>query len=652
MTSCKHIPIALATAFLLGCANKPIGNAPPAAEKPKANVKKSAPKITGPDMRSYDWWRKARFGIFIHWGPSSVLALGAGSWQRKGEKTKDGASIPYTTPGTLPPEIRDGSYFKYYGAYLGSAPGKIYDNLYQVLNPRKFNAEEWVQLFKAAGAKYIVFTTKHHDGFCMFNTKYTNYNIMNTPYAKDILKQLTDACHKAGIKVIFYYSKPDWYDPRYNPKNPKPYEDYMVHQIEELASNYGDVRGFWWDGGNKVKVDGARIAKAIFSHLPHAVYNGRGGMTLPGIKFGTPEQKLGSFSRHSPWESCATMTGEEWFWNGGINVKSTKRCLKLLVSAAVGDGNLLLDFGPTQKGTIPPQVRDVYLGMGRWLAKYGESIYATRGGPYKPGTWGGATCAGNNVYLHIIQEWPKGELHLPALPAKIVKASALTGGSAIVETHDSQLIVKLPRKYHNEYDTVIKLTLDRPAFAIHPLPSENVEFVSLNASASASSQDANWRGWAGSVTLRDFEVNMPKASYFGENVKEKPHRKHGFKPTKEQLKKYPWVKTPRDHIWRFWRAKANDKQPWLELDFGKPKTFNKISIMEKFDRIRAYVIQYEREGKWITLHRGLRLGRMALALPKPVTARKVRIKIIFWASDVENEGPGIRQFDVWLDKNN
>ena len=616
------------------------------------SVKAEEPK--GPTAADYDWWREARFGAFIHWGPSSVLALGAGSWQKGAKPENDEASKWFGTPGKLPREIADGSYFTYYGKQLGPIPPEIYDNLYRRFDPRRFDAKDWAETFKAAGVRYVVFTTKHHDGFCMFDSKLTDYDVMASPYGKDILKELTDALREAGISVLFYYSKPDWSDPRYDPKNPKPYEDYMVGQIRELCSNYGEVKGFWWDGGSVVKVDGRRVAKTILDLQPGAIYNNRGGMNLPGLAFSTPEQRLDAFNRDRPWESCAPMLGEEWFWNGELNVKSLKRCMKLLVSAAVGDGNLLLDFGPTPEGTISPEVKSVYLGMGRWLEKYGESIYGTRGGPYKPGTWGGATCKGNVVYLHVLEEWPKGELLLPALPGRrILKATALTGGHVQVAQDAKGLLVKLPELRHDDCDTVIKLELDGDAFSIDPLPSENVEFVSLNAVATASSHVESWRGYPGSVTLRDFEVKMEKTTYFGEEATTKPRRSAAFKPSEETLRKYPWLKLDRDHIWRFWRAKASERQPWLALDFGEKKTFNKVTILEKLDRIKAYLLQYEKDGKWITFHEGFDVGRMSLALPEPISARKVRIRILLWSGDEAKEaGPGIRHFDFWLDRHN
>jgi alpha-L-fucosidase len=612
-----------------------------------------AAESKGPTMKDYDWWRNARFGVFMHWGPASVLALGGGSWDRACNPQGNNPSTNSTTPGKLPSEIADNSYMEYFSNRKGNVPQKIYDNLYQVFNPVKFNAEKLIANIKNAGAKYIVFTTKHHDGFCMFDSKYTDYDIMNTPYAKDILKQLTDACHKAGIKVIFYYSKPDWYDTRYNPADPKPYEEYMVNQITELCTKYGEVKGFWWDGGNRVNIDGKKVFDAIMNNQPGAIYNGRGGMNLPGIAFATPEQKLGEFNRGWPWESCVTVQGEGWFWNGGKNMLSLDSCIQLLISAIVGDGNLLLDFGPTKLGTMPATVRSNLRGMGEWTRKYGEAIYGTRGGPYKPGTWGGATCKGNNIYLHINQEWPSGVLTLPALPAKVLKATSLSGGTPTFIQKDKKLIIKLDPKYHDSPDTVIKLEIDKNAVDLQPIKSEDALFVSLNASVTASSENANWRGWAGSVALHDFEVNMPKTTYFGEDSgpSEKPEPNHNYKPTKEVLNKYPWIRTKRDHIWRYWVAKSSDQQPWLEIDFGKPKTFNKITMLEKFNRIKVYQLEYLKDGKWIVFSDGTGLGSKSIALEKPITAQKVRLHIFLWGTDDVNSGPGMREFDFWYDTN-
>jgi alpha-L-fucosidase len=599
----------------------------------------------GAEMEDYEWWRAAKFGIFIHWNMSSILDLKAGSWYRdNSNKTKAGNK---TTPGQLPEAIADGSYLEYRGKK--PVPQEIYDNLYQIFNPVRFDAEAWVETFKAAGAKYIVFTAKHHDGFCMFDSKYTDYNIMNTPFGRDVAKELSEACAEAGIKVMWYYSKADWYDPRYDIDNPMPYQEYLINQIHELFGNYKNIQGIWWDGG-EIYVDPIPVREAINQYNPHAISNGRGPKGMPGITFGTPEQKLGNFDKSRPWETCAIMQGEGWFWNGGKNIKSVRTCLRLLIDSAIGDGNLLLDFGPTAEGIIYEPIRKTYLGMGKWLEKYGESIYGTRGGPYMPSHWGGSTYKENTVYLHVTQQWPKGKLVLPALPARIMNVSALTGGEPVCTWNDSAITITLDPEYHQRVDTIIKLELDSAASVIEPIaPAEEPIPCSLNAAASASSTQGEML--PGAVTLQGFEIGMVQDSYFGEEsgpVKKKKYRnppKH--KATREELAEYPWVKHHRGHVWRFWMADPADAQPWIEVDMGEVKQVDRISVSEKYNRIQSYELQYHDGKKWKTCATGGELGIISVELAQPVRARKVRLQINQWTSDLPDEGPAIHAIDVF-----
>ena len=206
-----------------------------------------------------------------------------------------------------------------------------------------------------------------------------------------------------------------------------------------------------------------------------------------GLTFGTPEQKLGEFQMDRPWETTITMTGESWFWNGGINLKSANTCLRLLIDCAGGDGNVLLDFGPTIRRRIHPPIKDRYLAMGRWLEKYGESIYGTRGGPYKPGHWGVSTRKDKSVYLHVTQFWPGGVLELPPLPAEIVSCSTLTGGKPRFEQTEEGLRIELDQRYHQQPDTVIVLELDRPAWDLDPIDVPFPVNLAHGATATASS---------------------------------------------------------------------------------------------------------------------------------------------------------------------
>jgi alpha-L-fucosidase len=598
----------------------------------------------------YIWWRKARFGVFIHWNMSSLLDLKAGSWDRKTKKIEKKKANNSTNFVKVPEFIEDNSYLNYKGKK--PIPQEIYDNLFHKFNPEKFNAEEWVDVFKKSGVGYIVFTTKHHDGFCMFDSKYTDYDIMNTPFGRDISKELSDACHKAGIKVIWYYSKADWYDTRYDVDNPKQYQEYMLNQVDELSSNYGEIKGFWWDGG-EIYIDGAKAISLIHKNQPGAIYNNRGPNGIPGLAFATPEQKLGGFNKERPWETCAVMQGEGWFWNGGKNIKSIKTCLRLLIDSAIGDGNLLLDFGPKSDGTIYEPIKKNFLEMGEWLKVYGESIYGTRGGPYKPAGWGGATHKGNKIYLHVTQNWTDGNLVLPALPTKILRVSTFGEGVPTFKQTNEAVVIKLDKKYHEDVDTVIVLEIDSAASAIIPIDYFEENKISLDATAKASSEKiVTYKGYAGSVTLQYLELGFAEKLAYGERgdvqvVKKvkKPHKK--FKASKEELKKHPWMKLHRGHVWRFWMAKANDKQPWIEIDLDKEKEFSRVSIVEKFSRVKSHEIQYFNKNEWITCAKGGELGVVSYKLSKPIKSQKVRLVIKDWESDIKGEGPAIHSIDLY-----
>ncbi len=608
--------------FLLTGAVLTVAVAQTFAASPKDEIKEE----------DYQWWRKARFGIFIHWNTSSMLALGAGSWQRGG-KNQTGHSSNETDdqPFVFSEEIRR----KYWGTNQ-RVPRKIYDNMYKAFNPDQFNADEWARVFKEAGAGYIVFTSKHHDGFCMFDTKYTKYNIMNTPFKRDVAKELSDACAKQGLQVLWYYSVVDWYDPRFNVDNPKPYEDYLVHQVDELFGHYKNVRGVWWDGGG-IKIDAQRVWRTIKKHCAHPIANGR-GIRLPGVVFGTPEQRLGSINVNYPWESCVTMQGEGWFWNGGKNIKPLNSCLRLLVDAASGDGNLLLDFGPTDKGTIPEKVRTNYLGMGKWLKQYGDSIYGTRGGPYTPALWGGSTRKGHTVFLHITQVWPTGKLVLPPIPAKVVGFKLLTGGTAAVEqAEDGSLRIKIPPTYHRQPDTILALKLDRSVMDLPLIRCKVPRSLTRDAEVTASSE---LRPWSAGLAKGVVEYSC---EYTPDGKRLLPRKK-----IPDSLKKkMPWLKVDRGHIWRYWMAKPDDPNPWLQVDLGSPKTFRRVWLFEKFNRITSYEIQVETPQGWKTIFKGEKMGTLSLELPQPVTAQRVRVVIHSYHSDSPDEGPGIRQFDLF-----
>ncbi len=605
-----------------------------------------------PKESDYEWFRNDKFGIFIHWNTSSLLELKAGSWNR-GKVDKRHASNKTTfNKDSIPEEIKSGEYLTKYKRGTG-VPLEVYDNMFHDFNPKKFNAEEWAKLFHEAGARYVVFTSKHHDGFCMFDSMYTEYDIMNTPYGKDIAKEINDACSKYGIKTIWYYSDVDWHNPIHNLDTQKGYEDYFVNQLDELSTNYKNVKGFWFDGGELRKVNGDRIFDKIHENISGAIYNGRGPKTKKDrLRFSTPEQKLGLFNRKKPWESATIMQGEGWFFNGGLNIKSPSTCLRLLIDSVIGDGNLLLDFGPNSDGEIIPEVQSVFRSIGAWLKENGESIYGTRGGPYMPRAWGGSTCKGNDIYLHITQRWDGGEFELDKLPVCIKEATLLSSGKKIKFKETSNKIVfTIGKEDLQSINTIIKLKIDGDAFSITPIEAKKHHLISENAIATASSEKSGKKGGANSVIERDFEKYVSKKLFYGEKAttgtKAQPFPEGVTREgLLELVKVHPQTKLRYGHPWRFWTS-VKEEQPWLQLELEEEQEINRIAFMEKYSRIEKFSVEYFSKGKWINIINGNELATCNYLLSSPIKTKKVRINILKYYSDEKGQGPMIHGFELY-----
>ncbi|MBN1393900.1 MAG: alpha-L-fucosidase [Pirellulales bacterium] len=388
------------------------------------------------------WWRDAKFGLFVHWGPISILGKEI-SWCR---------GLP--RPG------------EEYATWDRSVPAEKYDSLYKEFNPVKFDAEGWVRMMKDAGMKYIVFTTKHHDGFVNFDSKYTDYKITSKdcPFGCDIVGELAAACHRGGIGLGLYYSPPDWHHPEYlGPNHDTKYIEYFHGQIEELCKNYGKVDVFWFDGlrGNAEDWHAHEVVEKIKRWQPDALINNRLGVEG---NMGTPEQSVGGFNRTRPWESCVTI-GTQWTWGGNDKTKSYEECMKLLLNTVGRDGNLLLNVGPRPDGAFEPSQVAVIKRMGDWLKHYGDSIYATRGGPFLPGKFGVSTCKGNKIYVHVLS-FDGDKVRLGKLPAKITAAKVLTGGECKVEQNENGVEIAVAKEHQQPLNTLIELTVDTDATGI------------------------------------------------------------------------------------------------------------------------------------------------------------------------------------------
>jgi len=419
------------------------------AEPTNSASSASEPSWPKPDPDAVARWQALRFGLFVCWGPVSLTAKEIG-WSR-------GAQTPI----------------------------EVYDNLYKQFNPTNFNADQWAGLAKAGGMKYMVFLTKHHDGFCLWDTKQTDYNIMHSPFHRDVVKELAAACKKQGIALGLYYSVCDWHHPDFPLTSPggqtkreksdiDSYNRYLLAQITELITHYGPLLTIWNDVPQLFKGRGANTIKLVRSLQPDILINDRTG---DGGDYDTPEQEIGQFQTNRPWESCMTTSAHDnWTWGGAQDgVKSLAACLDMVIRGAGNDGNVLLDVGPRPDGVIDPEQANLVKKIGVWMARNGESIYGTRGGPWKSTQSLASTRKGRTVYLHILHS-DDGRIQLPALPAKIESAALLGGAQVEFSLENGKLVVTVPKTSLDGVDTIVRLKLDSDALKIPALdvPSQPI----------------------------------------------------------------------------------------------------------------------------------------------------------------------------------
>ncbi len=417
---------------------------------------------TKENLEARKWFEEARFGMFIHWGVYSVL--GDGEWVMNNQNI----SI------------------------------KEYEKLPSFFNPTEFNAKDWVKIAKDSGMKYITITSRHHDGFSMFNSKATDYTIVKkTPYKKDILKQLADECHKEGIKLFFYYSQLDWYRDDYFPRGRTgtgikgrgegewdDYIDFMKDQLTELLTNYGEIAGIWFDGQwDQHEWDGKRfgklkadfkldeVYKLIHKLQPTALIGSNHHLSpnpgedfqmfekdLPGKgtkDFATSAEDIGNL----PFEVCETINSSWGFNLKDRKHKSKKQLIQYLVKAAGYGSNLLLNVGPMPNGKIQEEHIESLKKIGSWVKQNGQTIYKTKRGPIHPTDEIASTQNGNIIYIHLLDE-KKKEYFIEGFNPKIKKISYLKSNKKVShKKSNSGLTLTLEEKEINDIDTIIKLEL-------------------------------------------------------------------------------------------------------------------------------------------------------------------------------------------------
>ena len=421
------------------------------------------------DNSKMDWWKDARFGMFIHWGLYSVPA------------------------GTY-----NGKKVRWIGEWImntGKIPVAVYKDYASQFNPVKYNAEEWVKLAKEAGMKYMILTSKHHEGFAMFKSE-DPFNIVDaTPFKRDVVKELAAACKKYDMKLGLYYSQcQDWtapggaaynghWDSAQNGDMGKYIDSKVVPQLKEILSNYGEISVLWFDTPEGMKKEYADKIMAVVKQYPNLIYNNRLGGGYGG-DLETPEQYIPATGFPGKnWESCMTMNDTWGFKSDDNNWKNSKVLVQNLIDVASKGGNYLLNVGPTSEGLIPQPSVERLKTVGAWIKTNGEAIYGTTASPFTYLNFGRCTMKKDKMYLHVLK-WPKNGIIKVPMNNKILHSFLLAKPKTKINIKQvgKYLELQLPEKPIDTIATVIKLqVVGLPNVTVtDPIPS-------MNKAATASS---------------------------------------------------------------------------------------------------------------------------------------------------------------------
>ena len=421
------------------------------------------------DDERMEWWRDSKFGMFIHWGAYSIIGGERGTKIAGGGAEWAMDKLDYT--------VED------------------YEKFPEMFNPVMFDADAWVSMAKNAGMKYIVLTSKHHEGFGLWDSKVSDYDVMDTaPFKRDIVKELSEACKKQGIKFCLYYSIVDWHHPQaqgnlypnyniaqhddpsvVNPEFPEYFKNYMKPQVKELLSNYGDIGVVWFDG-DWISDYTTEMGKELYSFIrdiqPNTIVNnrvdkGRTGMdgmnNHPGEfagDFGTPEQEIPDTGIDTDWEACMTMNGSWGYKPSDNNWKSSEDLIEKLVDIVSKGGNFLLNIGPDGFGRFPSESIRRLNAMGEWTKINGEAVYGASASPYEKPKWGRYTKKDNVVYAHVF-DWPKDGVLKLNKDIKVKKATLLSApGKALTALGTSrEVLVDVPMLAPDATVSVVKIEL-------------------------------------------------------------------------------------------------------------------------------------------------------------------------------------------------
>lgn len=474
------------------------------------------------------WFNDARFGMFIHWG---VYSVPAGEWNGKtgyGEWIMESAKIPVST----------------------------YEKFAERFNPVKYDPQAWAKLAHEAGMKYLVITSKHHDGFQLYPSKLSDWNVSRTPYKQDLLKPLAEACKAEGIRFCTYHSIMDWHHSAYEPRRAwndvatgKPdmdaFQNYLQGQVKEIIDNY-DPGILWFDGeweGTWTPEHGAQLEKWVRQCSPNIIINNRVGKSRSGMAgiddpnieragdYGTPEQEIPGTGLDPGyyWESCMTMNDHWGFNRANKNYKSSTTLIRNLIDCASKGGNYLLNVGPTPEGEIPPESVQRLKEIGVWMKVYGDAIYATSAGPFRKLAWGRCTRKGDTLNLFVF-DWPKdGKLVVPGLANDVTGARLLADPRDVMLKTDragDDVVVDLPAGFAaNPHAEVVALTIQGSPRVTLPrfkqdatgklaLLAEDADIHGQMILENRSGKFPNIGGWMNAKDWLSFPVTLDKAGEF------------------------------------------------------------------------------------------------------------------------------------------
>lgn len=551
MKNLVQISVLLSIVFLFSCNSK----------SGKENI---------PEHR-LQWWDEAKFGLFIHWG---VQAVPAGVYK---DQNIESAGEWIMNRGKIPV-----SEYKAYASQF---------------NPVKYDPEAWVKMAKDAGMKYIVITSKHHDGFALFDSKVTDWDVVDaSPYGKDLLKPLVEACRKEGMKLGFYYSQAqDWCHPggaasggHWDEAQHGDFDEYLdniaVPQVKEILSNYGDLDVLWWDTPNEMTKERTEKFLPIIAGNPNMITNNRLGIRVgeqrivPG-DFDTPEQHIPATGYPGTrWEVCMTMNNTWGYKSQDHDWKTTKDLVYKLSDIASKGGNFLLNVGPTAEGLIPQPSIERLQQIGEWMRVNGEAIYGTTASPFSYLPWGKTTRKEGKLYLHV-NSWPEdGVLKLP-LMNKVKKAYALKSpGSKLKIKHFSDKVeIMVPDKAPDEILSIIVLEFKGEP-VIHSTPTSG-------KTAKASS----------------FDPETPISNLFDND--------------------------PRNQ----WRAASGEISSWIEIDLGEEISIWNLNLIEPWreshKNIQEFELQYKNGDDWNNIITGKTNGAGHSIDFNPVKGRYFRLNI-------------------------